>query len=868
MAATLNRQTFETSRLLEFFSEKELNMQIGHYRQKWPIALAKELIDNALDACESAGVLPEIAICLDQDSLTIGDNGPGLPVKVIERSLDYAVRVSTNNGYVSPTRGQMGNALKCVWAAPYVATGTRGRVDVHTGGTIYTINVTLDRIAQAPKIDVEEKTTFVKNGTSVKVYWPNVAWYLEPTQSVDFYKVPLGELVLRYAAINPHASFTYEYDGAVQRYSRTADVCSKWVASDPTSIHWYNPEALRGLVAANLKSGRDITVREFVSEFRGLSSTAKQKAVTDGVGLSGARLSSLVVSNDIDMAQIGALLSAMKEQSQPIKPQALGSIGAAHVQQWLTDVAGANPGFIEYRTEKGETVDGLPFVIECAVGVCDKRESRVIVTGLNWTPVLSTPSSKINDWLNSNRVEPDDPIVVFIHITCPKLNFTDRGKTSLELDGIVANNLARLIELNAAKWKKVKKQDEKASRARQRMYEENERNAKRKEMSIKEACHLVMIDALNDASDDGRLPAMARQVMYAARRLAQTYIGNRWFKHDKTFTQQILPDWMNDHPDAASSYDVVYDDRGRFTEPHRGESIGVGTIAVRKYISRYDGTMHGRNSDDFRPVFNYGAVLFIEKEGFQHLLMESGIADRYDIALLSTKGFTVTAARMLAEDMTRRGVKIFVLHDFDKAGLGIEYTFKSNNRRWTFGESPDIIDIGVRLTDVETLGLDGESVTYTDDKDPRDYLKKIGATRKECNYLVAGQDYDTGHWKGQRVEINAIPARQFVNFIEEKLQAHGVEKVMAGKNVLADDYKRRYKDELIELRLEKYRQQIEHELADFEVDVPSDLQQRIERLCITGKSRQTWVGALGSVITSQLHKEEAERQTTQRTATT
>jgi len=36
---------------LEFFTEKELQLQIGQPKQCWPIALLKELIDNALDAC-------------------------------------------------------------------------------------------------------------------------------------------------------------------------------------------------------------------------------------------------------------------------------------------------------------------------------------------------------------------------------------------------------------------------------------------------------------------------------------------------------------------------------------------------------------------------------------------------------------------------------------------------------------------------------------------------------------------------------------------------------------------------------------------------------------------------------------------------
>jgi DNA topoisomerase VI subunit B len=94
MPPTLARTTFQTSRLLEFFSEKELAMQMGFPKEHWPIALLKELIDNPLDACETAGMLPDIAMTLEPDLLSIRDHGPGLPVATIERSLDSLVRVS------------------------------------------------------------------------------------------------------------------------------------------------------------------------------------------------------------------------------------------------------------------------------------------------------------------------------------------------------------------------------------------------------------------------------------------------------------------------------------------------------------------------------------------------------------------------------------------------------------------------------------------------------------------------------------------------------------------------------------------------------------------------------------------------------
>lgn len=102
---TLQRTTFTTSRALEFFSEKELAMQMGFDAAHWPIALLKELLDNALDACETAGVAPVVTVQEDTQSLTVTDNGPGLPLETLSRSLDYRVRVSDKAHYVSPSRG-------------------------------------------------------------------------------------------------------------------------------------------------------------------------------------------------------------------------------------------------------------------------------------------------------------------------------------------------------------------------------------------------------------------------------------------------------------------------------------------------------------------------------------------------------------------------------------------------------------------------------------------------------------------------------------------------------------------------------------------------------------------------------------------
>ena len=133
-AARLNRQVFRTSRLLEFCSQKELVLQTGHPVEQWPLVILKELMDNALDACEEAGVAPDIKIEVRDGSITITDNGPGILSSTVKSLLDFGVRVSSREAYVSPTRGAQGNALKTLVAMPFALDGTLGETLIAARG--------------------------------------------------------------------------------------------------------------------------------------------------------------------------------------------------------------------------------------------------------------------------------------------------------------------------------------------------------------------------------------------------------------------------------------------------------------------------------------------------------------------------------------------------------------------------------------------------------------------------------------------------------------------------------------------------------------------------------------------------------------
>src|SRR5262245_22796578 len=74
----LTRVPFKVSRLMEFCTKRELQNQTGHGVEQWPLVVLKELMDNALDACEEAEVAPVISIAVKRGSIVIEDNAGGL----------------------------------------------------------------------------------------------------------------------------------------------------------------------------------------------------------------------------------------------------------------------------------------------------------------------------------------------------------------------------------------------------------------------------------------------------------------------------------------------------------------------------------------------------------------------------------------------------------------------------------------------------------------------------------------------------------------------------------------------------------------------------------------------------------------------
>ena len=175
---------------------------------------------------------------------------------------------------------------------------------------------------------------------------------------------------------------------------------------------------------------------------------------------------------------------------------------------------------------------------------------------------------------------------------------------------------AALIEITrgvTSKWAKQRKAEERHAEARaNRIW----RMTRVREDTIKDIAYAVMEEAYLKASADGTLPAHARQIMYQARPLIQAKTEKPL--NDQYFCQQLLPNYVQE---KSVAWNVVYDDRGHFTEPHSEEVIGLGTLNVGQYL---DGIHQPKllapelkraTVCTLGPAGSFGAVLFVEKEG-------------------------------------------------------------------------------------------------------------------------------------------------------------------------------------------------------------------------------------------------------------
>ena len=765
MAVLLQRQVFEISRAAEYFTVRELQAQTGQSEESFAKVVLKELVDNALDACETAGVTPEISIEVsgqDTIAMAVHDNGPGLPPETIQRILNFSTRTSDKAAYRSPSRGAQGNALKTILGIPQ-ALGSQEPVIIESQGVRHTIKA---RIDPAGNLQIDHhQDVFDCQGTRVAVTLPGKDQIFLPIRWGKAFALLNPHALVRIRQFDDRSEHANFEDGKTWKiYHPSVDFPGnwrKWLPTDHTSVHWYDLDSLKRLLFSHIAAGqngdRDLTLREFVCQFRGLSGTAKAKVVCDQFpGIS--RLSDFAGQEDM----VKDLLEAMRQQSTPPSPHVLGVVGEAHFLQCFQGWFGVKRHW--YR-EVADQVGDIPFVFE--VLLAETEQEGAIFHGINFSPTYDDPlsgnhlrcpefySDSFRDFLNNGHASPIDSdehgaprTAAAIHLVCPALEFLDRGKTRLKIPSSMADAISKAL------WGAVKtfyKEGEarrrdaaKAQRATYNRLVEQHRNS---EWSQKDAVFQVLPEAIVNATGDGQYPVSARNLYYQVRPLLQGYTDKELDYN--YFSQSLLVQYQEQHGSIRGLY---RDPRGVLYEPHTGKAIHLGTREVESYQF---------------PDWLFNKILYVEKKGLLPILQAAKLAERYDLAIVAGEGYASEAVRLLFDTASKnQGYQLFVLHDADPHGYNICRTLGEETRRMP-GYQVEVIDLGLNLQEALDLRLPTEKFTRKNDLPWGLHLTEI-----EEEYFQ-GQPHGKKSWVCQRVELNAFAAPALVHYIEAKLQAAG-----------------------------------------------------------------------------------------------
>ena len=191
-----------------------------------------------------------------------------------------------------------------------------------------------------------------------------------------------------------------------------------------------------------------------------------------------------------------------------------------------------------------------------------------------------------------------------------------------------------------------------------------------------------------------------------------------------------------------------------FKEPHDAPATRAcrsRTADVRNYLRRTTPRRDDRARLPTRfPTAGRDAtatapILICEKEGFDELLQAEQVDDRYDLALMSTKGISARAARDLAAGL---GVRCFTLHDFDKNGFVMAAGF------------PFATDIGLRIDDVDELGLDAART--------QEHRNRTATLREPASRTAPPTRRPTSSPTASRVELNVLTGPEFIEFVEDE----------------------------------------------------------------------------------------------------
>jgi len=418
----------------EFF-ERNRHLLGFDNKRKALLTVVKEAVDNAIDACEEARILPEVNVQIldmgnDRFRVIVEDNGPGIvkkQVPFIFAKLLYGSKFHT----LKQARGQQGIGISAAVLYSQLTTGRpakiKSRIDENHDTMLFELKI--DTKNNKPEIIKSEQIEWKKQrGTRIEL--DIEASYQKGDQSVDTY-------IKETAIVNPHATIIYTNPKAEQFvFPRATDK----LPQEPKEIkpHPYGIEL--GILIKMIKNTEARTLQAFLTkEFcRVGAGTAKEICEK-------AALPPNTKPRDINHAQAEKLMEGIKN-TKIISPSTdcIVPIGSELLEKGLKKEINAE--FYTAVTRSPSVYRGNPFVIECAIaygGEQPKDGSIRLMRFANRVPLLYQQSAGAilkavtqTSWRSyglsqSNGSLPQGPVTLVVHLASVWPPFTSEAKEAL-----------------------------------------------------------------------------------------------------------------------------------------------------------------------------------------------------------------------------------------------------------------------------------------------------------------------------------------------------------------------------------------------------------------------------------------------------
>ena len=359
----------------EFFAKNRHLLGFDNPR-KALLTTVKEAVDNALDACEEAGILPEIWVQIrpsgeNRFQVAVQDNGPGILKKTIPLIFGKLLYGSKFHR-LRMSRGQQGIGISAAGMYGLLTTGKPVKIvsKIGPGKPAHYYEIQINTKRNEPEIlngkgegdeipanararQVMEKLGIewieVDHGTRVTIELE--ARYQRGRASVD-------EYLQQTALANPHVTLHYvDPEGHEKHYLRVADV----LPPEPKEIkpHPYGIEL--GTLVAMLNESRAGTLHQFLTTSFSRVSAAVARRICEA-----AKLSPRASVRKIGRREADALYQAL--QNTRIPPPATDCISPIGEELLLKGLRQLVPGeFYAAATRPPAVYRGNPFQIEVAL---------------------------------------------------------------------------------------------------------------------------------------------------------------------------------------------------------------------------------------------------------------------------------------------------------------------------------------------------------------------------------------------------------------------------------------------------------------------------------------------------------------------